>query len=151
MAGVDSAAILWVGAPTVARDRGGRHIADVAVRVRLHPGPALVLLEHADGLAEQQLRRQRLAGIRRAEHVGNRDAHLPGPARDESRGRDAPFEARVGKVGAIGVEARIGRALVHAFAQLRRQRARRTTSNTARAACGSPPFGPIGRGAGRQP
>ena len=35
-----------------ARDRGGGDIADIAVRVRLHPRPALMLLEHADRLAE---------------------------------------------------------------------------------------------------
>ena len=52
------------------------------------------------------------AGIRCAEHMSDGNPHLPGPALNEPIGRYASLEACVGKIGTIGIEARVGRPLM---------------------------------------
>ena len=82
----------WVGAWSRRAQHGVGDIADIAVALGLHPGPAFGLVEDEDVVAEQKLRVD--AGIRpgRAADIGHCGCDPRGPPGDEALGGDLALQ-----------------------------------------------------------
>ncbi len=78
----------------------GGQIADVAVAVELHPGPAVALVVDGDELAEQRLRVQLALRVGHARSGTEGTDHLPRSRRRVARRVDTAAQGLGGEIGA---------------------------------------------------
>ena len=148
----------------VARHGIGWQIANVTVARQLHPSPTAAFVEDGQSLAKQCFGFQAPRRVRRFAQRNAGAHHLASDALDVPGRAHFAFERPRGEIRAEGVQPWIerlsGRRLpwrslcmcIALGATLRHVcNSRRRNSMTARAVCGSPPFGPSGRAEVRQP
>ncbi len=159
-----------IGDQHLARQRVGGHIADVLVALQLHPRPPVGFVEDGGRLAVEGFRLEAAAELRRLAQRHRSAQHLRLKAVDEAHRINLAFQIFGGKTRPKGVTAGIERLCPRhrGSGRLRHRDGLTRTlhclprfaqpansvlsiSRTARAVCGSPPLGPNGRAAGRQP
>jgi len=103
------------GVITVA-ERAFLGIADIAVALALHPGPAGGGIEHQHVVAMEELGVDAGVGLRRLANVRHRDGDAGRATGGEALGSHLTFETGVGEIRAESVQAGVaGGQIVHSF------------------------------------